>query len=552
MIYSFLSDMTLSALMLVTSYLFISYHFIAEAIPVAVIPEADLVVNLEKGFVLEWIGSYSNKANEAIIHTFLPVTDVCKSFAGTKICLRAPDSIDNSIELGTILSTNDRHSSLSHYEKNNISHLITQEINSLLLNQKPGQFLLNVPSNFHYFNGDFYIHNSGDQLNDGTVQIANKHKEFLINDQKNSPYIILDQLKNQRIGFSFLTDAEIRLILSPIMQSIEKSYETANVQKLVAHFSPLIVSQTVNAFRTCSINQNDPTAPSCLIVSTLFTMPSSSPVDKYITYHLVPIPIITQEYQYQYNSLPKMFAFNEIDQSVILFDDYLLTQCTLSTIVQCSIEPTPIALSAASCLNQMLSTQPISSHDCEVTRSVRTKSPILHVIHDIWIFNDKLAVEQCTIKPYRANSNRQSNNDNILIQHVTCGQSIKCTNNKPIRSTCLNETIMITDNQTPAEYKLAKHFQLTLQPLKQTLLTQYKNNMIDLLTDMKQYENENTSNITRLYKKFIILLIGIISLSISALISIFLKIIRRNIQHQLDIVERRVNNLSDIFLSTDD
>jgi len=111
---------------------------------------------------------------------------------------------------------------------------------------------------------------------------------------------------------------------------------------------------------------------------------------------------------------------------------------------------------------------------------------------------------------------------------------------------------MITDNQTPAEYKLAKHFQLTLQPLKQTLLTQYKNNMIDLLTDMKQYENENTSNITRLYKKFIILLIGIISLSISALISIFLKIIHRNIEHQLDIVERRVNNLSDIFLSTDD
>ena len=279
-------------MMLITSFLFIPYHVIVQALPIAIIPEADTVVNVEKGFVLERIGTYSHKINEAIIHTFIHLKDICRTLPGTEICLRASGSTDNSIEIGTTLSVNDKHWSFSHYEKKNISKLITEEINILFSNKKPEEFLLNVPTNFHFFNGYFYVNTRRDQSIDRTVQLTDEQNEPLINDQINTPHIALEQLRNNRIGFDFLRDDDIRVILAPIMQSIEKSYETANVQTLVTHFTPLIVSQTVNAFRRCSFNQNDPSSPSCLIVSTFFTMPSTSPVDKYTTYNLLPIPII--------------------------------------------------------------------------------------------------------------------------------------------------------------------------------------------------------------------------------------------------------------------
>ena len=97
--------------------LFLLYIFASESISFATIPEADIVVNVENGFILQRIGTYSHKITEGIIHTFVPVNDLCKSLAGTDVYLRASRLKGNSIELGTILSIDNKHWPSGHYEK---------------------------------------------------------------------------------------------------------------------------------------------------------------------------------------------------------------------------------------------------------------------------------------------------------------------------------------------------------------------------------------------------------------------------------------------------
>ena len=538
-------------MMLIISFLLLPHNFAAQASPVATICEADILINVEKGFVVQRIGTYSHKVHHAIIHTFVSLNDLCKSLPGTDVCIRASGLFENSIELGSILSTSEKHWSFSNYEKKNISELITQEIYSVLSNNKPEQFLSNIPTNFHFFNGNFYVYTPNHQSTDSTVHFADERKESLINNQKNTPLIVLEQLKNHRIGFNFLKEEEVRVFLSPIMQSIEKSYQTANVQQLVADFTPLIVSQTVNAFRRCSINQNDLSSPSCLIVSTLFTMPSSSPVDKYTTYNILPIPIFLHGYQYTYNNLPKMVAYNDDDQSMIVFDNYLQSKCIVSKIIQCSIEPMLMSLSQIPCLSHMFLTEPSQPTDCEVTRRAGFQFPVLHIVQNIWIFNNQDTPERCTMQLQETTNKDSSNMRDLVLYHMPCGKSVRCFNHRIWSSKCDNTTIMIMDKDNGL-YKPQSNFHINLTPLKQNILAKYKNDMISLLNEIKAYDDDNVTTITRLYRRFFNLIICIVILFLTTIISICAKLIQKKIQQQLHIVHRSVNNLTDIFLDIDD
>ena len=539
--------MVLLVMMWVVWSLFPPSIFPAQAISVAMIPEADIIINVEKGFVLQRIGIYSHKVNEGIIHTFVSLNDLCKSLPGTEVCLRGPSFAKNSIELGTILSANDRHWSFSHYEKKDISTIVRREINSLLSNHRPGPFMPNITTNFHFFNGEFYINNQNDQLVDDTFHSTNENQEITFDNLKNTPLIVLEQLRNRHIGFNFLRNEEIYVILSPIMQSLEKSYESTSVQKLITDFTALVISQTVNAFRSCSINQEYSSSPPCLIISTLFTTPSSSTADKYTIFNLLPIPIIIDEHQYAYKNLPKTFAFNDLEQSVIVFDDFLLSKCTLSSIVQCSIEPIPILLSEMSCISQMFSIQPSQASDCEVTRTVSSNFAVLHIAHDVWIFNNLNRDNRCTMQPHQTEINDLSLMEDLVLQHVTCGKSIKCSDHRRLPSKCINKSFMIMDMKTRI-YKPQANFHISLKPLKETIIAIYKKNMLSLLQEMQEYDDETVTLITRLYRKFFNLIIFIFLLFLSTIISVCTKYIYKKSQQQSNIIERRVNNLSDIFL----
>lgn len=542
--------MVVPVMMWIVWSLFPPYFFAVQAISVPMIPEADIVINVEKGFVLQRIGTYSHKVNEGIFHTFVSLNDLCKSLRGTEACLYGSDLSDNSIELGTILSVNDKHWSSSHYDKKDISAIVRREINNLLSDHRPGQFLSNISTNFHFFNGEFYIYNQNDQLIDVPLHSTVEKQEITYDNLKNTPLIVLEQLRNRRIGFNFLNNEEIHVILSPIVQSFEKSYETANVQKLITDFTPLIISQTVSAFRSCSINRKDSSSPPCLIISTFFTTLSSSGADKYTIYNLLPIPVVIKEHQYTYKNLPKTLAFNDLEQSVIVFDDYLLSKCTLSFIIRCSIEPILTSLSQISCISQMFSIQSSQTNECEVARTVSSNFAALHMAHDIWIFNNLNGENRCGMQSPQTKRKDLSIMEGLVLEHVNCGKSITCFGRRHRRSKCISKTIMIMDKETGL-YKSQTKFSISLKQLTTTILTAYKKNMLSLLQDIQEYDDETATITTRLYRKFFNVTICVFLLVFSTITSLCAKYVYKKFRQQLGTVERRVNNLSDIFLGND-
>lgn len=96
-------------------------------IPIMYVPDGDIVVNTNKGFVLERVGTYFRKFEQEIIHTFVPLRDACAVAPTSEVCLRVPHNNNNnrnSIELGIILSSKGKDHAIVPLKKRDISTLI--------------------------------------------------------------------------------------------------------------------------------------------------------------------------------------------------------------------------------------------------------------------------------------------------------------------------------------------------------------------------------------------------------------------------------------------
>lgn len=69
------------------------------AISSIIIPTADVLINPDKGFVLERIGTYSSEIETGIIHTFVPVDTVCDMSPATDRCIRMPKSKSSKLAI---------------------------------------------------------------------------------------------------------------------------------------------------------------------------------------------------------------------------------------------------------------------------------------------------------------------------------------------------------------------------------------------------------------------------------------------------------------------
>ena len=85
------------------------------------IPDADVIVDVEKGYALERIGKDSSKLSEHLVHSFVPLNDVCVSSPGADVCAYATGSRKtNMLELVSMLA---HRSTLTSLETNGESLL---------------------------------------------------------------------------------------------------------------------------------------------------------------------------------------------------------------------------------------------------------------------------------------------------------------------------------------------------------------------------------------------------------------------------------------------
>lgn len=119
------------------------------------IPDADILINPDKGFVLQRVGTYSSEIETAIIHTFIPINEFCDTSSNTDKCVITPTS--KSMRLATVSSKYmiDHFSGLLN--NRNISLSIESSIKSMSSIYGHGGFLPHFKSNFHFFEGFFYL-----------------------------------------------------------------------------------------------------------------------------------------------------------------------------------------------------------------------------------------------------------------------------------------------------------------------------------------------------------------------------------------------------------
>ena len=545
--------MSLFAVVTFMSSMVLSNAVALKAISIANIPEADVVVNADKGFVLERVGTYSRKIDEGIIHTVVPLRGLCASLSPTEVCVRASQlTKQNSIELDTVRSVHGKDWPVSLFEKKDISTLIGQHINNMLSNYRPDEFLSNVTSNFHFFDSKFYVVTRNDSLVDEASKDSDQtNQEITSYDAKNAPVIIWEQLRSHTIGFNFLTDEEINVILLPLMSSIDKSYINADVEELMTDFSRLIVSQTVNAFRSCAISQNNQLYSACLIISTLFVRPLPSAADTYTVYHLHLLPVNANGYRYVYSNLPKTFGFNAIDQSVIVWDDEPKgSKCILSKIVQCSKEPMPISLLNTPCLSELLNTGSIQTNACEIARTPNAGPEIFNVAHDIWVFNNLEGIQYCKPQSYQSKSNDiVIMNESTTVQ-LPCGTDVKCFDIQIPWSKRSNGTVLVDSIRTET-YEKQMNLRIPLKQLTTKLISAYKTKLRGVLDEIQQDVDENMPVMKRIMQKFANLIHYLVLLLILTILMTVGKYIKMKQQKQLNRVERQVNKISDIFLNGD-
>ena len=518
-------------------------------IPLPTLPASDIFVNAEKGFVLQHVGTYSSKLDKGLLHTFIPILDFYKASLDVDLGLDPSKLIDrNMLQLSNIISSSNTIVT-SKYDQTDISRLVIKDIRDTLAAHQPGQFIKNITTNFHIFDNHFYASNNVTQdtkLISYKNIITSQHASSFLS--KNPVAIILDQRIHNKIGFDFLTNAEVVNFIIPVMSSMDQSYANSDQETLMADFSRLIISQSVHILRSCSIDLDDmEKSPSCLIVSTLFKkLPRINPFT-FTVYRLTPMPIFIDGYKYIYTNLPTMIGINVIEQSLIMWNDgHEQSTCEFTKIVQCRQQPIPVPLSNIPCLAELLSIDESRSTVCQVTKSLDFSPAFTEIAQDIWVFHNVEKNQHCKLYSTSEDLTDVVTVDEPSVLHLSCQKAVKCFDLELPPPTCTNKKIMIKSNLTGTYHTVGK-FQLPLRKLITRLVSAYKAMARDSIKQLLDEVNDLDPPLKKTFKKFADLITYTALLLPLAAILIIARIIKVKLQRQVDKVEREMNKIADIF-----
>ena len=546
----FCSDMIVFTMNAILASVLLYHTAGSERFPTASIPELDIVVNPDKGFVLQRVGTYSRNVAKGILHTFVPLRGLCTTLPSAEVCERAfPLMNQNSMTLGTVIASRHKDWALSHFGQEEMSRLITRNVNEMLSNYAPGEFLTNITTNLHFYDGYFYVAPSDSHpMNKTREGFSQENLPKKLDNTRNAGMIVVEQLKNNRVGFPFLTNTEMKSFLSPVMSSIDLLYANAEGEELMTDFFQLIVSQTVTAFRSCSLSQEIQSCSPSLIISTLFLRPSYSNVDAFAVYHLHPLPIIANGFKYIYANLPSTFGFNAIDQRLISWDiQKYPSGCDFSKFVTCPDEQMSISLSSSPCLNHLLTNESIDTNACRVIRIPITEPAFFNVAQDVWVFNAMEKDHYC-----RQYSSQTKSYNTFVIKEPTivrlpCGTGFTCADIDIPSKSCQNRAMSVKALIGRANTN-QQDLLIPLKPLAARLVSMYRANVADLLRELADSDHADSSAISRILRKVANLAIYLVSALILTTLLTLGTIIKNKFQKRMNRVEREMNTLSDIFI----
>jgi hypothetical protein len=448
------------------------------------LPTNDIIIEITKGYALKRIGTYSPNVIPQIVHTFVPLNDFCIGSANTQVCLyisRAKKA--KVLELATIMKSHHTAHTSPSFNINNMSRLITKDISRILMQDHPEGIIKDNKTIVHFVDDQFHYPQNNKKISiTASPQTAiDNYFDFTLM-HPTSAELIVEQIKNNKIGFEYLSDTDLKKFLSTIFTSIDTSYINYDVQDILDTFTQLIVGQSVFASRHCSLSrQNSAPFQPCLIVSTLFLR---APTDGTSIYRLIPLPTIFNGDKYIYSNLPKIVGINLIDQIIIMWNDEAdIKQCTFSPVVQCQKMPVSMSLSKVPCLSQLFDKSQLVTSMCQVSRSQDIDQDVVDISNGIWLFNNIHHTQYCQL-----DSTSNELTETIIINEpslvrMPCDKTITCMDYQLPASSCAQHRIIVTPSFTLNNQHLSR-FILPLQNMTKTLLSFYKSQLDKTMKDI--------------------------------------------------------------------
>lgn len=420
-------------------------------IVVTSISPSTVIIDLDKGFVLQHVGTYAEKLEESIFHMFIPYNDLCEDSSNSNVCSFIQSTKPNMVEIGTIMSHSGQMPVL--YNRQNISNLIQEDMQRTFLHHQVNRFLEKTKSIVFFMDNRFYVSKT---INKSTtapsIFSVGINQRTLAYRAMNPATLVLEQFFNNKVGYDFLSDEQIKELLSLTVSAADTMFDTINVKENIDKFANLIVGQSVFALKSCSLEHDDNSrSRPCLVVSTMFRrIPIDSSISLYEVYRLIPLPVPFKGEKYIYTDLPKIFGFNKIDKKVVLWnDDKLSSTCIFSRVVQCHDNPIIIPISNLPCLNELLSIEPFTFNtNCQVVKSKCNQVNILNIKSNIWYLYSLDQPFECESQSLSAPPADVISIKDPMIAILPCGRPIQCANIRLPPTTCDNTTVILKSQHT--------------------------------------------------------------------------------------------------------
>jgi hypothetical protein len=121
------------------------------------LPKSDIIIDINKGYALRRIGTYSPNIEEQIVDIFIPLNNFCAMSPETDVCMfGAIWKKTNVVELGTMMTSQHTFS----YNSDIVSSLVGKDITRVLTQHHPYDIINNNKSIFHLDNNQFYYQKS--------------------------------------------------------------------------------------------------------------------------------------------------------------------------------------------------------------------------------------------------------------------------------------------------------------------------------------------------------------------------------------------------------
>ncbi|CAF0944893.1 unnamed protein product [Rotaria sordida] len=228
-----------------------------------------IIIDVDKGIALHKIGVYAEKYQESIFHIFIPYNNLCIDSPTSDVCEYIQSASPDIVEVGTILPHVNTLS--TSYNRENISHIIQEDIRRIFLYHKVDKFIGKSKSIIYFIDNHFYVTRSTTKSITAPTFPINITQLALIPRAINPATLVVEQVFNNKVGYDFLTDEQIKDILALIVSTNNETLDIKNIKENLNMLTDMIVGQTVYALKSCSMQKNEHlrSGPACLAVSTI-------------------------------------------------------------------------------------------------------------------------------------------------------------------------------------------------------------------------------------------------------------------------------------------